>query len=122
MAAQATPAWAAIAGRLWSGTSVPVAPQPGQHLGALDLHRLQVGRVEAEQLQDRRRDLRRLDRSAYPMPVLQARQHHEDRHVAILTVIAAVLDDPDDVGMARIADRDADECRSVCAGIDLLQP
>jgi hypothetical protein len=66
---------------------------------------------------------------------MQARQHHQDGHVAVLPVVAAVLGDlgraagvdnavlgdADDVGNPRVADRDPDEGRRAGAGVDLLQ-
>ena len=100
-----------------------VVAQTGQDLRALDAHSLEFPRVQAEQGQDGRGDLRGLHRSPDDAAVLQARQGDEDRHVAILRVVAAVLgdlglaagvddavlDDAGDVGVPGIADRDAVE-------------
>ena len=59
----------------------------------LDPHRLERPRVEAEQLQDARGDLGRLDGCADLLAVPQAGQRDQDRDVAVLRVVAAVLGD-----------------------------
>ena len=67
--------------------------QPGQHLGMLDLHSLQIMRVQPEQRQDRRRDLRRLDRLAVRAVLHRSRRVDEDRNATVGGVVAAVLGD-----------------------------
>jgi hypothetical protein len=42
----------------------PLSLNTGKYTGVFDLHRLQISRVQAEQLQDRRRDLGRFHRVA----------------------------------------------------------
>ena len=107
------------------GQSPPLPPRLGQDLRALCPHGLEVLRVQAEQEQDGRGDLGNLDRGPDDAAVLQAGHHGEDRHVAILGGVSAVLgdlalpggvddtvlDDAGDVGVPGIADRDAVEGR-----------
>ena len=45
---------------LFRGPGLPLPLETGKHLGVLEPHRLQRPRVQAEQLQDGRRDLGRL--------------------------------------------------------------
>src|SRR6516164_755593 len=65
--------------------AVPL-PDPGQDLRALDPHRLQRVRAEAEQAQDRRRDLGRLDPAIRGQMSDRPRGVHDDRHVRVLRV------------------------------------
>ena len=69
-----------------------MASDPGKHLRAFDPHRLERVRVEAEQTEDRRRDLGRLNRDLERAGVDHAGRVDDDRHVAICRVGTAVLD------------------------------
>jgi hypothetical protein len=57
----------------------------------LDPDRLEVVRVQPEQVQDRRRDLGRLDSAAGKAVMPDGIAGHDQRHVAVLEVGAAML-------------------------------
>src|SRR5579864_4857686 len=62
-------------------------------LGAFLLDGLQRARVEAEELEDGRCDLGRLDRLCVGGRLHRARCVHEDGHVTVARVVAAVFGD-----------------------------
>ena len=62
----------------------------GQGLSVLELDRLELTRRQAEDLEDGRSDLRRLDTVVDPY-VLHARAPDDDRYVPVLPRVAAVL-------------------------------
>src|ERR1022692_4538813 len=113
-----------------------VLPQARQDGGVLDLHGLKSARVEAEQRQDRRGDLGRLDRSADHPSVPYAGRHDQDRHVAVLLAGAPVLSylgpptgvddtvlgDAEYIGVPGIAVRDTEVVRGRPARVDLAEP
>lgn len=103
--------------------------QSRQHLCMLDSHRLQIVRVESEQLQDRRRDLRRLDPLAVRVGFHISWCVDEDRNIAVSGVVTTMLCDlaaagvdyadlypPEHVWVARVGNWHAEEvgCRFAC--------
>src|ERR1700752_3241995 len=98
---------------------------------ALSLDRLQAVRIEAEQLEDGRRDLRGLDRSVVEASGVNRAATHQDRHVAVVRIVAAVLrnlrsagvdgsdlGDADHVRHAAVTEWDADEIGGILSRID----
>src|SRR5215470_2075064 len=124
-----TPAGPDVSRLTWSSA------ETWQDRGVLDSNRLQFARVQSEQVEYGRRDLRGLHRSADDPPAAQAREHDQDRDVPVLTVgpavlgnlslpagvYHAVLNDPEDVWMPGIADRHAEGGVGRGTGVDGLQ-
>src|SRR5262249_9125458 len=126
---------------VWGATTTDGAPsfdrslaQTGKDLGPLLLDGLERAWLESEQLQDRRRDLGRLDPLIRGVVVDGSGCVDEDRHVAVAWIVAAVLgdlraagvDDTDlnaaeHVGVARIRVGNAEEVRGLLPGVDLGQ-
>ena len=68
-------------------------PDAGEYFRSLYLDGLQGVRVEPEELQDRRGDLRRLDRRVNSRRRNGARRVDDDRNILVSGVVAAVLGD-----------------------------
>src|SRR5215468_7836872 len=84
--------------------------QAGKDLGSLLLDCQQRARVEAEQVQDRRRDLGRLHRLAGGFGVDLPGRPDEDWYVAVGRVVAAVFGD---LAAAGVDDADLDAAEHV---------
>src|SRR6266446_10405931 len=109
--------------------------EAGQGAGVLDPDRLQGPRVQVQQLEYRRGDLGGLDRLAVDADVPLAGYHDENRHVAVLPVVVAVLGDlalaagvddavlgdAEDVGVPGIARWDIKEASRLAVGEDALE-
>jgi hypothetical protein len=61
--------------------------------GVLDLDGLELIRVETEELEDGRGDLRRLDPTVDDLAAVNRSASHDNRHIPVLGIVPAVLGD-----------------------------